>query len=1225
MANQTNYKAQFCRQYFTQLKSYIREFDFKNNNLGMNFLSEVIKQDFSWDNTVSMIDKNLMLAIEEYFHITDANEELQDQRETLFSALINPDKEATDNNIRICFVDEITLRSILCHFGVKEEQKTNTPQIDTISNQIKSFNTFAETVAYGGELSFANFNNALELFRQLRNNNAHYIIKQEGPQRKIAFQFLSFTYIGLVYLLRMAWYQKSERLTNYKKPEVFSIPKQSLHIIVNRQDSTNDNIIGYEFVPNIKNGSERITKLIDPTPRLEITVPVRKYDKFKLIVKYGTPDKTVVDIAFGNQGEKMLTYYYWNPTLKINLPSSSSILPGLDIGANSTEELIAKLLDNVNKQQEGKAKDTVSGIVDNILNALEPTLQRIKELSAESRKEVDNEDKRNILIQKIDTALQKQIDKNEENFQKVLKGMDELNKNQTKKFGKLESKAAEYFKDLRDEIIRLSEQIDKEKENTLLKDKTVFWWKKHLPHYMLILGAIVLFIISLFNDFSLSWLQNTFLWLFLPIILLTVVGCLWTPYVYRTTVSNRSSIIKSQTKWISIGILAVAFVFTALAIAVIPNKTVQSLATNYDFSANHKEGDNAKAVRIMEDYLKNETSDDENIRIQLTNFYLNYSNDRQKAIEITTPMRDDIIKYKKGSLYAAEALFSEGKDKRRDRQAYEIIKKFKNIYANTPAVINRIEGFMYCYNDQYLDKNLMYGIELLKRAAEQGDSKAQYYLGHIYSHIMSDWTWDPQNTYFNLIDAINYYRKAVAREPKAAIELGSLYADLNMNDSAKHYFQKAITVSEESLKLEAIYRMGILLEKLGEKYNRYIKKAIDKDYAPALIYDAINNCDHQQAIERYESMGKYKGYRYIPPVVFEYILNDDKAKALDTLISVRKNGQFNDEFIDGMALLLKKENVNDSVRGLELMRKSAIKGCKYAKLIWFFRKMESEIKINDYSLNEIDILDELGKKDIPFANILTAELLAKKASYLDSIDTKQAELLYQAAADKAIKAIELGHPAGVIPFYDSKLINFFFSHRAQRNETSTSDLAMVYLILRMAPTNIKKWCLHSGWALDYTFNREYFEYINANGKKNLRHALPKDHNYFWYDVTLANNYILFLTNLLYYDFNDNVDYTTRMFCKVFDNVVYPDDMTKKILSFKIRTMDTRFYSFIDSLIYIYQNDPLKVDILNGVYTLKNGENITFEYTDSFTIHYIDNITILNEYSDINSHIYDMPL
>ena len=412
MENQTNYKAQFCRLFFTQLKSFIPKFDVKRNNLGMDFLTLVDeKQCFWWDNTINMTDKDLMLAIEEYFHITDKSDTLQGQRETLFSALIDSDKYATDKNVKICFVDDATLKAILNYFGI-----TGGNERKFIKDYIKDFENFAGDAASRYSLSFANYNRALRLFEFHRNNNAHNIIKQEVPKRKIAFLYLAFTYIGLVYLLRSAWSKKPEQLTKYQKPTEFSIPKQFLHVVINRQDSTNDYIIGYEFVPNMDENNERITEHVNPTPRLEITVPVRKYDKFKLIVRYGTADNNAVNITFGDKEEEMLTYYYWNPTLNINLPSSSNILPGLSIGSNSTEELIAKLLDNVNKQQEGKAKEAVSDIVKNLLSELEPTLQRIKELSENPKKTSDDEDKCKELIQKVDSALQKQLCKNEKDF-----------------------------------------------------------------------------------------------------------------------------------------------------------------------------------------------------------------------------------------------------------------------------------------------------------------------------------------------------------------------------------------------------------------------------------------------------------------------------------------------------------------------------------------------------------------------------------------------------------------------------------------------------------------------------------------------------------------------------------------------------------------------------------------------------------------------------------------
>ena len=183
MVYQTNYKAQFCRLYFTQLKSFIRKFDVKSNNLGMDFLTVVDKQSFWWDNTIDMADKDLMLAIEEYFFITGKSDTLQGQRETLFSALIDSDKFATDKNVKICFVDDATIKAILSYFGLigGNEKKF-------IKDYIKDFDFFAAAVAFGGRLSFANYNKALRLFEFHRNNNAHNIIKQEIPKRKIAFQ-----------------------------------------------------------------------------------------------------------------------------------------------------------------------------------------------------------------------------------------------------------------------------------------------------------------------------------------------------------------------------------------------------------------------------------------------------------------------------------------------------------------------------------------------------------------------------------------------------------------------------------------------------------------------------------------------------------------------------------------------------------------------------------------------------------------------------------------------------------------------------------------------------------------------------------------------------------------------------------------------------------------------------------------------------------------------------
>lgn len=1222
MANKTNnFKAQFCRLYFTQLYGFIRKFDVKRNNLGMKFLTEIDDKEYNWDNSVYMSDKNLMAAIEEYFYITDSNSALQDMRETLLKGLILPDKYATDPAVKNVFVEEVTLRTILTYFGIKEEQK--------IDDQIKAFNSFAESIACGGNLSFARYNQALYLFKLNRNNQAHHIRKQEVYQRKIAFQFLIFTYIGLIYLLRTAWYEKEcELLKRYNKPEKFSIPEQSLHIIVNRKDSSNDNIIGYEFVPNIKKGNERIKKSIDPKAQLDIIVPVRKYDKFKLIIKYGTSDNKIVDLPFGEKGDTMLSYYYWEPTWIINLPSSSSIHPGLSLEVHITEELVTRLLENVNKQQEGAAKQKVTAIVNEVLCALEPTLQQIRDLSGNPQNSADDNEKLNNLIKKVNGALQKQIDKNEETFRKLMNKMDELKENQTKEFHKLSAKAEDYFKVLKEEVHNLSEQIKKEKEDTLQSDKNKFWGRQW-PNYVLDIAAFGLFVYSLvFCDLSLTWLQNTWLWIILPFVLL-LLSSLWTWYVYKTTVSNKASLIRPRTKWISGSSLAAFCIFIALSIIVIPNKTIPSLAANYDFFSFHNEGDNAKAAQLMEHYLyNNKPTDDENIRIKLTQYYLSYANIKEKALEVSRPMRDDINKYKKGSIFAAEALYETGENYWR---VDEIIKKYRKKYSDIPGAINRIQGIMYCYGHFY-DKDVQKGVELLKEASDiQGDKIAQYYLGHIFSHVMSEWSTSTESTdtLFNLIRAIEYYRKVADVMPKASIELGTLYADLNMTDSAKFYFKKALSNSDQHLKSEANYRLGVLLYSLGDKDNEYLADAKDVNYAPALLFAAINEKQHQGAIDCYEAMGRYKGYRCIPPVVFEYIIKGDKTKALDTLNATKPGAHFNEEFVDAMYAML---TTKDSIKGAELMHISAEKGCKYAKMICSFRQMENELNNSNYKLSQITYLEELGRDSaFAFANVLAAHLYAIKAAHLDSIEgEKIAAPIYRKSAELAVKAINQKHPAGSIIFLKSNLFSYYFDHITQQSQSLLSikhELSVMFLMLRLLPNEEKSYFINHAFTNDLIINHN-IERENRNGEQYVRFIPITSHRHFWSDVAIANNYLMLINQFLLDTNNSDEEYTKKLYSAGLKNVTNnSDDVIKNILSSRALSMSKdgmRYY--IDSLKTLYKGNSLKTDILNGKYKkYNNGDKIHLHFEWTIKKYFIDNQVILDEFSGLDNHIYFKPL
>lgn len=1053
----------------------------------MKFLTEVDNQEYSWDNTVAMYDKNLMAAIEEYFHITDSNSNLQDKRETLLKGLIEPDKHATDQAVKDVFVEEVTLRSILTYFGIREEQK--------IDDQIKAFNSFAEPIAYGGELSFASYNKALYLFKLNRNDKAHNIIRQEVYQRKIAFQFLAFTYIGLVYLLRLAWHTKKDTLNSkYSKPDDFLIPEQTLRIVVNRKDSSNDNIIGYEFIPNIRKGDYRIIKQVDPTPQLDITVAVRKYDKFKLIIKYGTSEsKSPVDIVFGDKGDTTLSYYYWNPTWLINLPSSSSIQPGLSIGADSTEELITKLLDDINKYQDGAAKQKISAITEEVLSALEPTLQRIKELSGSPKRSADDKTKMNDLIQKVNEALQKQINKNDEKFKKLMDKMDALEANQSREFKNLSTKFDGHYKDIIEDFQKLSIQINKEKQDTLLSDKTRFWQGKHLPHYMAIIGAILLYAYTIFNDYSLTYLKHMWMWIVTPLII-SVALLLWTQYFYKTTVSNRLSIIKPHTKWISVGLIAVALVIAELTNFIIPNNTIKKLVANYDFFAQHSEGDNARAAMFMEDYLNKKPSDDERVRVKLARYYLNFSGETEKAIQVTSPMVADMQNYKDGILAYVEALY-ENKDYKSVRK---IIKDYKKIFNDSTPVTERLEGIMYCKKQGGYPKDIFIGQEKLNNAVKAGDAEAKYLFGYYLTNDITDWAPRPDKTGkreidiadLDLVFGIYLLQEASASLPKASLELGNLYSDINMLDSAIYYYDKVIeqSVRDKDLYNQALFRRGLIQERKGNTANSDLRTLVISGYKPALLHDAIKENKPEVIIDVYDSV-EYEGYRYLDPKVLAHIALGQKEEALDLLRKKWKNGGFSMDFINGIEKLTgSKYTDKDSIEGMKLMQ-AVSDSCDYAKIICLYRDLEQKL-INRQPVNSLEIktLDDIGDK-IPLASVLSSLILRKYSQF-------------GLAEWSAIKAANQNHPGGALGLTSTcrYMPRSYYDNIWKDLHKSNQFLHFMQVALRKSPD--KQICMHYGIATD--------KVVYDLQKK----AYPNRRLSFWTDVVIANGYTSFEYYLL---------------------------------------------------------------------------------------------------------------
>lgn len=1165
MANNANsYKAQFCRQYFTQLKGFIQKFDVKRNNLGMKFLTEVDNKEYKWDNTVSMIDKNLMAAIEEYFYITDSNGDLQDKRETLLKGLIEPDKYASDQAVKDVFVEDITMSTILTYFGIKFDNYL-TGKFEKIDAQIKAYNDFVEPIAYGGEFSAAGYNQALYLFKLNRNNKAHNIIRQEVFQRQIAFQYLAFTYIGLVYLLRAAWYKKESELSeSYKKPEKFSIPEQLLRIVVNRKDSSNDNIIGYEFVPNINKDEQRIKKSVDPTPQLDITLPVRKYDKFKLIVKYGTSDgKSPVDITFGDRGDTSLSYYYWNPTWLINLPSSSCIQPGLSIGVDSTEELITKLLDDVNKLQEGSAKNKVASIVDEVLSRLEPTLKQIRELSEKTVRSTKEEAKLDEIVKTVNSSLQKQTDRMDENFKKLFNRMNEFDEKRTKEHGKLSSKMDDYFKELMDEIQRLKDQIQKEKLDTLRSDKQKSWglWGKHGLIYFLILIAFGLFIYSwLFRDLSLSWLDNTGWWIGIPILLLIVAGS-WLYHVYRTTVSNRVSIIRPQTKWISVSFLGVALLFYLLAIAVIPNKTIKSLVANFDFFESHDVSDNVIAAKLMETYLESQNLDnDENVRIKLTQYYLLLSGDKQKAFKISEPMFNDMGKYIKGVLAYAEVIY----DQKDYLTVKQIIDEYKKASSEHNEILERLEGIMLCKGQGGYSKNVKLGCKLLKNATLRGDIQAKYLYGLYLTYDVEDW--DPQKSTDgnisiscsdedDMLDGVRYLQEASIFMPEASLALGSLYADLNMNDSAEYYFNRILNngTIDDGIRNKAKYQTGLLYERMGKKDNPYMRSLKIGKYTPALLHAAMTEGNAEAIISIYDSV-KYEGYRYLNPKAFAYLKLGQKDNARIALSETHSDAVFSMDFVEGLDCLLKTDTLlikADSLKGMQYMSKAAEAGCEYAKMICLYRQLENKLLTNEpISSSLIEELDKMGDR-IPFAHVLSSLVYRKKGDIYD-------------AEWPSLMAASKGHPAGALGLVSSfKLL----SENMLSEDASKWKQLLHYMQIALRKSYNKR------TSVEYACNAD----INIWCKQK-KVSYPYWRLAFWSDVTIANHLFHFECYLLslWHQYKGNVeivnDYKNKLVTATLSDIYKSSEYTNEELYVMSSTLNDLGDKEIELLKEKYKGD-----------------------------------------------------
>ena len=550
---------------------------------------------------------------------------------------------------------------------------------------------------------------------------------------------------------------------------------------------------------------------------------------------------------------------------------------------------------------------------------------------------------------------------------------------------------------------RALEEIDKHNK----KLELVAFVQKHFVAFVFLIISIGAFVISYRNDLSISFIQQSWWMIIIEIIALLVVLasflCIWSSH--KTTTQPR--LLRPAYKFAGWSLAGLTTLFFILAYLVIPIKTPKGLVENFDYLAKHESGDIAKAAKIMEDYYA-DNPDDERVRIQLATYYLKNTGEIDKALAVSEPMFKDVKKYPNGVWAYAEVLY----EKRDFVGVWTILKDYND---NSP-VAECLEGTLLSWGEG-CTKDVVKGFEKLIESYKKGSKEAQYQLGRFLVNDMTDWE-SPDQTIdiadMDIIRGVYYLRDFASQRPQAALELGKLYSDLNMNDSAIIYIEKAIKMAEDSLlKNEAKYQMGLLAERIKiDTLKHYMTEAKLAKYSPALIHSAISENDHKLIIDIYDDIydatGVYKGHRYIPPIVFEYIATNQLEKAVQTLCKAHPKCMFDMDFVSGMAKIIGSDYIiKDSIAGKELISNSAKKGCKFAQMIVLFTQLQHMLEegkeIPSSKINELELFGE--RDSISFAYVLTANLMNR-------------ECHYDKAYHLAMKALSIGHPAGVFELRD---------------------------------------------------------------------------------------------------------------------------------------------------------------------------------------------------------------
>lgn len=1028
-------KASFCRQHFPDLVRFLHNFDISNegrNSIGnaeylnMHFLlqayehkekrkqqteeqykSEInnLKASCKWIlNDVR--EDEVLLAIDEYIAISSQTHGLNKLLSKLFKVNINANTDNLISNasksgptLNYSFEDETT-KSILEHFGIPVNDKkigkqceyfkyfisnsTGTPLKDNSESAKKNY--YSHIREQREEFQFVN---AFSLLSSLRNWSSHESMGfMDNPdQTRNFYRFIIFTHIGIVYICRRIWNKYSDILINtssdYHKPkdfDNFTLKEEIIKINIAADERT-------WTIDNCKYSVDQVVHTIESNKNeVSFEISAKKYQQ--------------IEIQFNCNGKPydvpiIFNYYLWNPVVDIFIKPPRDInyrFEGIAGGDEDIEKKIGEKFSHFAKlleETKNKFEEENSKFLD-ILGHIEPSLQSLRDLVKSNN---------DVLRNNIKADVSGILNSSEKN---ILNKIDELNKgiNQNQK------QIDKSLRCLNDQIKSANINIIKNDKIGLSKNKKELLW-----YYPLGLGAVaVLIYVVLFQimdicniDYSASYVENNCSIVVISLLLLFILGL----YLHWKYYSTKYAILSNFSTKV-IGIIPFMAIIIIMLVAwgwFIPNKRIESLVANYDFAAkNHPDGDNAIAAKLMDNYLKEEDPDNEQARIKLANYYLKYTGEVGKALQVSEPMFKDVKKYPNGVWAYAEVLY-EMKD---FNGVWTILDDYNK---DSSAIAEKLEGVMLSWGEG-CTKDVHKGFNKLNSAYKKGNKDAMYQIGRFLVNDMTDWD-TPGNSIdvadMDIIRGMYFLREFATQRPQAMIELGRLYEDLNMNDSAIFYYNRALHTAKDSLLVnETKYRLGLLAEKGIDSLKHYMTEAKLAKYPQAIIHSAIKEKDHKKLIAIYEKMGTYKGYRYISPIVFEYIATNQIDMALQTLRKEHPKAMFDESFVNGMAVLLGSDYIKrDSIAGEELIRKSAANGCKYAQMIVLFTQLQQIIEEgNEIAMSKIDELEMYGKRDsISFAYVLIANLMNR-------------ECFYDKAYHAAMKALSLGHPAGVIELKD---------------------------------------------------------------------------------------------------------------------------------------------------------------------------------------------------------------